>query len=411
LSYSLCVWAAEGELAAGAKPPVARPGEVTLKGVMMFDCSCSRQRLPPEQAKAPVLFAMEGTPELAATLAAILRENWPGDSMDGDQAKAFNDAFSSKLKYYLVPNEITARKENASIMWSHPAKAVTGVRFEKDGKKWITPSKIEPAKLTYPEKMLGPDKPIKMPGKDPLLLKITDTLTLKCILVPAGKLLARDPFYLALRFDDPFPILVTLTRPYYLAEIPVTQDMYEAVTGSNPSDQKGPRIPVHRVPYADMLKFCRIVSEKSGRTVRLPSECEWEYAARVGTSNPVGNLLPEFATKHKDQNCQGPQHTFLPVKSKQPNAWGFYDMISDIFEATGDQWGPNLARNDGVDLRFPAGDPARTGHKAQLCGKNWAISNHEGIGDGSGSGYTLTKFRILVEATPEEIAVMEKAAG
>jgi len=337
-----------------------------------------------------------------------MKEHWPGDSMDGDQAKALNEAFVKRLKYYIVPGEITERKEN-NVRYGHPARAVAGVVSEKDGKKWLTPSKIEPTTLKYPEKMLAPDKPLKMPGKEPLMLKVTDTLSLKCLLLPAGKLLARDPFYLTPRWDDPYPFLVTLTKPFYLAEIPVTQEMYEAVMGNNPSEQKDPQVPVTQVPYTDILKFCQALSEKNGRKVRLPTECEWEYAARVGTSNPA------FREKYKDQISAGPKGLLPPVKSRPPNAWGLYDMASSAWEITGDLWGANLARKDGIDVRYPPDALEKAGRKFGLCGKGrlagaaWTIANHEGIGNGSGKGYTLTKFRVAVDATPEEIAEMEKA--
>jgi hypothetical protein len=389
-------------------PPAAGP-EVTLKGVMMTEASCLPKGGSP---KTPVLFVVEGTPEVAATLDAIMKENWPGDSMDGDQAKALNEAFIQRLKYYIVPGEITERKEN-NVRYGHPGKAVTGVLSEKDGKKWITPSKIEPTKLKYPEKMLTPDKPFVMPGKEPLMLKVTDTLSLKCILLPAGKLLARDPFYLAGRYDDPYPFLATLTKPFYLAEIPVTQEMYESVMANNPSEQKDPQVPVTQVPYTDILKFCQVLSEKNGRKVRLPTECEWEYAAHVGTSNPA------FREKYTVEVSWSPDKTkrLPPVKSKPPNAWGLYDMLSRAWEVTGDLWGPNIMnRSDGIDVRYPADEVVKAGKKIGLCGKGlfygagWTLANHEGIGDGSGKGYVLAKFRIAVEATPEEIAKMEKAA-
>ena len=84
--------------------------------------------------------------------------------------------------------------------------------------------------------------------------------------------------------------------------------------------------------------------------------------------------------------------------------------LSCALELTGDMWGPNLARKDGIDLRYPANELVKAGGKFSLCGKGfeagsgYTIANHEGVGDGSGKGYNLSKFRILVEATPKEIA-------
>jgi len=387
--------------AAGKKP--AAPGtEVTIKGVMMWEMSCVLKPTKEDRDKKTlVLFAVEGTPEVAAALDAVMKEHWPGDSMNGRQARKLNDAFGQRLKYYITPGAIDPKHGR----WGNPPKAVTGVISEKDGKKWITASKIVGTKLKYPDKMLVPNKPLKMPGKKPLILKVTDTLSLKCILLPRGEFLLAKPYYVIPRWQDEFPRHITLTKPFYLAEIPVTQEMYEAVMGSNPSTRKDPKRPVRNVPCTDVKKFCRILSEKNGRKLRLPGEAEWEYAARVGTSNPP------LDAKYKDQDSAGrARGECLPVKSKQPNAWGLYDMIGNAFEMTRDKFI--------VGQRKDAVDPYDSCEKAEASGKkhnHWGrnrVTYHEGVGMGGAkndAAYESTRFRVLVEATPEEIAEMKKA--
>ncbi|MGA2064489.1 MAG: SUMF1/EgtB/PvdO family nonheme iron enzyme [Thermoguttaceae bacterium] len=228
------------------------------------------------------------------------------------------------------------------------------------------------------------------------------------------KYFAGVPFYATYdcdgRYDDDYPAMLTLTRPFYLAEIPVTQEMYEAVMGNNPSDQKGPKIPVLRVPCTDIQKFCRILSEKSGRKVHLPTQAEWEYAARAGTSNPP------FVRKYKDQiNVAADGKTLLPVKSKQANAWGLHDMIACSWEIIGDT--RQFSRNDMVDPHYPTPCEKEEAAGKKHCEHNAMGRNafsfattREGVGDGRGTGYGLTRFRVAVEATPEEIAAMERAA-
>jgi formylglycine-generating enzyme required for sulfatase activity len=383
--------------------------EVTIKGIMMCDICCTRDlkgEAAKEGEKTMVLFAVEGTPEVAAALDAIMKEHYPGDSIDADHALKIQEEFEKRLKYYITPGDL-ATKNQREGRWRSPPMAVTGIVSEKDGKKWITASKIAPAKLKYPDKMLAPDKPLVMPGKEPLILKVNDTLSLKCILLPAGKFMMGNPFYSDPRWQDEYPHLVTLTKPFYLAEIPVTQEMYEAVMGANPSTVKDPKRPVRNVLCTDINKFCQILSEKNGRKVRLPTEAEWEYAARVGTSNPP------FAEKYKDQNSGGPKKTLLPVKSKQPNAWGLYDMISEVWEMTSDKGGI-FHRKDEVDPYYSCEADEKAGRKHGHLGKGcsgFLVSNHEGVqGGAKDEAYGTTKFRVAVEATPEEIADMEKAA-
>ncbi len=157
--------------------------------------------------------------------------------------------------------------------------------------------------------------------------------------------------------DATVSITVTFTKPFWLAEIPVTQEMWDAVMHNNPSTLKDPQRPVRNVPCAEVNKFCKLLSEKNGRTVRLPGEAEWEYAARVGTSNP------QLDVKYEDQNSAGPgRNVCLPVKSKQPNAWGLYDMLNPgAFEMTRDAFV--------LDRRVDEVDPYFSCEKDEAAGK------------------------------------------
>jgi hypothetical protein len=319
----LSAWAG---YAHAADKATVKSEEVTLKGSLVCNGACVVK--PKDEDHVMVLFAIDGTAEIRAEVDKIMKEFYPDQGLDAESAEKVMDQFSARLKYYLAPDS-PALKDDKNKGKNHycqaaTASAVTGVVAEKDGRKWITAAKIEPATLKYPEKMLAADKPFAKNDKEPVTLKITDKLTLKCVYIPPGKFQMGTPVYMWPYFQEEYPHTVTLTKPFYMAEIPITQEMYEAVMGNNLSTAKDPQLPVQNPTFADIKKFCAILSEKNKKTVRLPTDAEWEYAARVGTSNPG------FQEKYKEQNSSGTEGFKKPltVKSKKPNAWGLYDMAS-----------------------------------------------------------------------------------
>ena len=210
------------------------------------------------------------------------------------QARHLNDAFSARLKYYFAPGELATKSVNGSkdvpgCMWGEPWVGVTGVVSEKDGKKWITPSKVftqypDRKQVTpkYPDKMLAPDKPLKMPGKKPLILKVSDKLSLRCILLPRGSFLFLKPFYVQPRWQDEYPIIVTFTKPFWLAEIPVTQEMWESVMPNNPSTLKDPQRPVRNAPAPRSTSSARFSRRRTAERSVCPGR-------------PNGNTRPAWA--------------------------------------------------------------------------------------------------------------------
>jgi formylglycine-generating enzyme required for sulfatase activity len=121
---------------------------------------------------------------------------------------------------------------------------------------------------------------------------------------------------------------VSITRSFEMGKYQVTQAEYEAVTNINPSYSKGPTLPVEGVSWEDAQKFCEAVNRKGdGYRYRLPTEAEWEYAARAGNSACRYGPLAEVAWSR--DNSSGKSH---PVGEKKPNAFGLYDVLGNVWE-------------------------------------------------------------------------------
>jgi formylglycine-generating enzyme required for sulfatase activity len=175
-----------------------------------------------------------------------------------------------------------------------------------------------------------------------MALDLGSGVKLELVLIPAGK------FMMGSEKGDDFspqkPIHeVVISHPFYLSKYEITQEQWEAVAGKNPSSFKGARNPVENISWNDAQDFCKKLSAKSNRTARLPTEAEWEYACRAGSTGDYcfGNdakQLAEYAWY--DSNSD---HTTHPVGGKKPNAWGLYDMHGNVWEWCEDYWGSYTA--------------------------------------------------------------------
>lgn len=142
---------------------------------------------------------------------------------------------------------------------------------------------------------------------------------------------------------------VRISRPFYLAKYPTTQAQWEAVMGNNPSRFKGdPNRPVENVSWDDAQEFLRRLSEKEGKAYRLPTEAEWEYAARAGTTTAYcfgddAKLLREYGWY--DENSGG---TTRPVGQLDANAWRLHDMHGNVWEWVQDWYAENYYQQSPV---------------------------------------------------------------
>lgn len=193
--------------------------------------------------------------------------------------------------------------------------------------------------------------------------------------------------------------LVTITRPFYLKATEVTQGEWQALMGSNPSkfSSCGESCPVEQVSWNDAVAYCNALSRKEGlescydgdrfkglscKGYRLPTEAEWEYAARAGSTGATYGGLDAIAWHNG--NSGGMTH---PVGQKMPNAWGLYDMIGNVWEWVNDWYDkyPGGAVSDPVG---PSSDSFRGsfrvhrggswGYTARSCRAAFRVSNDPG---------------------------------
>jgi formylglycine-generating enzyme required for sulfatase activity len=143
---------------------------------------------------------------------------------------------------------------------------------------------------------------------------------------------------------------VTLTQPFELGVYEVTQEQYEQVMGTNPSNFKGSQNPVEQVSWDDAVEFCRKLSalpaeKKAGYLYRLPTEAEWEYACRAGTTTKYSFGDSDSALGDYAWYGENSGRTTHPVGGKKPNPWGLYDMHGNVFEWCQDWHGDYPSRS------------------------------------------------------------------
>jgi len=157
---------------------------------------------------------------------------------------------------------------------------------------------------------------------------------IEMVLIPAGKFLMGSPESEEGRLDEEKQHEVTLTKPYYMGKYTVTQEQWESLGMRNRSDEEGAKLPVTNVSWEDCQEFIKKLNEKMDGGYRLPTEAEWEYACRAGTTTAYsfGDSLTE-----SDANING--SSTKVVGSYGPNAFDLYDMHGNIWEWCDDWFG------------------------------------------------------------------------
>jgi len=169
---------------------------------------------------------------------------------------------------------------------------------------------------------------------------VTNSIGMEFVLIPAGEFKMGSPSGEEDRLDiEGLVHTVKIEKAYYLGNYEVTQKQWREVMGINPSNFKGDNLPVENVSWNDAQDFVKKLNEKEGTDkYRLPSEAEWEYAARAGTTTrySFGNDDSDLGD-YAWYNYNSSRKTH-PVGQKQPNPWGLYDMHGNVWEWVQDEW-------------------------------------------------------------------------
>ena len=175
--------------------------------------------------------------------------------------------------------------------------------------------------------------------------QVTNSVGMALVLVAPGALVVGSPQDEIGRDDNEEQRDVRVPAPFYLGTTEVTQAQWAAVMGKPYKTRfEGDNLPVDSVSLEDARAFVRALSEKEGRSYRLPSEAEWEYACRAGTTTPWsfgGHLGParantRFAGQEGGAALSGSREATAPVASYPPNGWGLHDMHGNVWEWTDD---------------------------------------------------------------------------
>ncbi|HWC90295.1 MAG TPA: formylglycine-generating enzyme family protein [Pirellulales bacterium] len=216
---------------------------------------------------------------------------------------------------------------------------------------------------------------------------VTNSIGMRLVLIPAGQYLAGSPATDAQAEADERPAhRVTISQAFYLGQFEVTQDEFARVMGENPSwfargapgerDLGGAssgRWPVDMVAWDDSIEFCHRLSQlpaerAAGRGYRLPTEAQWEYACRAGSSMrfAFGEQLSSADANVRPETGAGSGHP-VAVGSYRPNAFGLYDMHGNVWEWCADNY--DASEYERVPAVDPAGPATSTGRVVR--GGDW----------------------------------------
>jgi formylglycine-generating enzyme required for sulfatase activity len=172
---------------------------------------------------------------------------------------------------------------------------------------------------------------------------------LEMVEIPGGTFIMGSPASAAERRSNESPQHQVTVPSFYMGKYELTQAQYQVIMGANPAYFKGDNRPVEKVSWNNAVEFCKKLSQKTGKTYRLPSEAEWEYACRAGTTTPFyfgESITPDLVNYNGNYTyASAPKGKYreqtTDVGTFPPNAFGLYDMHGNVWEWCQDDYKDN----------------------------------------------------------------------
>ena len=211
-------------------------------------------------------------------------------------------------------------------------------------------NQVQPQKVATPEKQSAKTPAEMTPDQLKLGDPVVNSIGMLLVPIPAGQFQMGSPDSDKVAEDKEKPQhLVKITEPFYLSVYEITQQQYEKVMGVSPWQgksivQEGRDNPATHVGWDDAVEFCRKLSEQEGVEYRLPTEAQWEFSCRAGTTTvhsfgDDASKLGEYAWYSKNTLDIDEQYAHR-VGQKLPNPWGLYDMHGNVWEWCRDRYAP-----------------------------------------------------------------------
>lgn len=248
---------------------------------------------------------------------------------------------------------------------------------------------------------------------------ITNSIGMKLTFIPAGEFTMGSPETESHREADEVQHKVKISKPFLMATTAVTQKQWRAIMGTTIQDQRdevdpssklfgeGDDYPIYFVSYEDAQDFCRKLTAKERREYRLPTEAEWEYACRAGTTTPfsTGETISTAQANYNGNFAYGDgakgenRDKTVPVGTFKPNPWGLYNMHGNVWTWCADWYG-EYPREEATDPQGPASGEERVARGGSWFREPWMCRSAGRYKKNPEGRYNFIGLRVVTTVSP-----------